>query len=85
MTKNATKLMQLVEDRSNLIKSINTQQTSLTKLTKEINNICHHPILIDKSSYSEGGYDYRSVSRKWEECTLCGKHFNSKETYGGFA
>lgn len=45
---------------------------------------CPHPTVSRKSSYSGGGYDYRSVTTDWQECTICGQRFNERKTYGGF-
>jgi len=49
------------------------------------------PIGIWRVSYSlsiqaasSGGFDYKSESTRWDECTICGKHFNSKTALGGF-
>ena len=45
---------------------------------------CPHPTVSRKSKYSSGGYDHRSVTIDWQECTICGQRFKERETYGGF-
>lgn len=45
---------------------------------------CTHDETVDKSEYSGGGYDYRSQTVTWEQCTLCGYRTNIRTQYGGF-
>lgn len=81
----ATALMKLVSKRDDLKASIEAQTNDLLAIQEKIAATCHHPITVKKSSYSPGGYDHTSRSCEWDECTICGAHFNSKETRGGYA
>lgn len=57
---------------------------NIVELQEFIVENCPHPTVSEKSDYYPGGYDYRSLSTNWLECTICGKRFNVKETYGSY-
>lgn len=81
----ATALMDLVAKRDRLEADIKAYSGELSSVRKQIVATCHHPITVKKTSYSPGGYDHTSRTCEWDECTICGAHFNSKETRGGYA
>jgi hypothetical protein len=63
---------------------ISTNLKKIVELQDFIVKNCPHSTVSRKSKYSSGGYDYRSVTTDWQECTICGQRFNERKTYGGF-
>lgn len=57
-----------------------TAKTRWYKLNKEVYENCHHPeeYLKPKSEYYEGGHMDTAHTEYWDECTICGRHFNKK-------
>lgn len=83
-SKKNAKLLALVEERTALTYQKQQLQDQIQAIEKKIKEDCHHPMLVAKDHYSSGGYDYRSESTTWDECTICGAKFNSKTTQGSF-
>jgi hypothetical protein len=54
--------------KTNKQRLISKHQIDLVKLL----STCEHWVFADKEGYTEGGYDYKSVSTYWKECTCCG-------------
>jgi hypothetical protein len=84
-SKKNTDLLNLVEERTALTYQKKQLEDEILTIDKKIKADCHHPLIIQKEHYSSGGYDYRSSSTTWDECTVCGKHFNSVTTEGSFS
>lgn len=64
----------------NLKQNISDMQAYLNSLLEE----CKHDNLIKKSKFYSGGYDHKSESHYWDECSCCGKMFNKEVSYGGY-
>ena len=60
---------------------INACHANLAILLKQ----CTHDERIPMSSYSDGGYGYRSESVIWDRCNLCGHESNIKTRYGSYS
>lgn len=84
MSTDITELMGLVETRDTIRARMITDGESLAKLTSKIVEICPHPTTVKKSHYVEGGYNDRSVTTHYDECTICGKRLNVREKMGGY-
>jgi hypothetical protein len=79
-----TELQKLIDTKKLFSDRINSDQEALLKIEASIRKTCPHPSTIKRTSYSSGGYDYRSVSKSWDQCTICEKVFNLKEVEGSF-
>jgi len=83
-SKKNAKLLNLVEERTALTYQKQQLQDQIQVIEKKIKADCHHPMLVEKDHYSSGGYEYRSESTTWDECTIYGAKFNEKNTQGSF-
>ena len=81
----ATKLMELVEKRSSLAEQITALELEARAVQERIAATCHHPIMVRKSSYISGGYDYQGEDRTWNQCTICGHTSSLKVVMTGFS
>lgn len=86
-----TSIVEAQEQIEGLRQASKIHEAEISRITKEIVALqdfivstCPHPAVSNKSKYSSGGYDYRSVTTYWQECTVCGQRFNEKEVYGGY-
>ena len=52
---------------------------------KEHQSICTHTNTTTEHSYSEGGYDYKSVTTYTYKCVRCNKILGTKEEIGSYA
>lgn len=75
-----TSIVEAQEKIATLRQTSKIHKAEISKILKEIVALqdhivktCPHPTVSKKSSYSSGGYDYRLVTKKWYECTICGK------------
>ena len=85
MSKRNTELLALVSERDSTRSKIQALHAELAKVEQQIKDTCHHPMLVNKQSYTSGGYDYQGEDRDWEECTICGHTQNLKIRFTGFA
>lgn len=74
-----------------ILKSINTLELKLKKITEEINTkkhvletICTHKEKIVVDDYVGGDYYNRSQYIKSTVCKICGKTLDKEIKYGGF-
>lgn len=56
------------------------------KLAVEIRKECFHPEsqLEKKESYFDGSYNDTAYTQYWDECSICGKHLNSRTKDHGY-
>lgn len=86
-----TSIVEAQEKIATLRQTSKIHEAEISKILKEIVTLqdhivktCPHPAVSRKSHYDSGGYEVRSITTVWQECAICGKRFNVKETYGGF-
>jgi hypothetical protein len=58
-------------------KRIEVLQKEIDEQQTELERKCTHPTYKEDRHYTEGGYDYVSVSSITHTCTLCGKVIKS--------
>lgn len=59
---------EFIKLKTNKQKLILKHQSELVKLL----GTCKHWTFVPKEDYTEGGYDYKSITIYWNECTCCG-------------
>lgn len=85
MNKNINKTFE--EDVIFLENKVSRHRKMLNNSTKQLNDYlkhCPHTERINKSVYSEGGYDYRSSTIYYSVCKICGDTEETHKEYGGF-
>jgi hypothetical protein len=70
--------------KNKLGEELNQQVTRIASLQKQLVDICTHPTFTVMSLYSCGGYDYRSQTKYWSECTICKKVIQEGKTEYGY-
>jgi hypothetical protein len=71
--------------KNKLGEELNEQVRKIVSLQKQLIELCPHPTTTGMSKYSRGGYDYRSQTKYWSECTICKKILlEGKTEYGYF-
>ena len=67
-----SEVIELLNKKVKLEKKIKKMHEEISSLNSLIKDNCNHPVLVEKSSWSYGGYDYQGVDRNWNACEICG-------------
>lgn len=78
------KFKQLLKEEKELRDQQSVIIQRLVEVMDEIRATCEHENMVQRSSYSYGGYDYQGEDRTWDECLHCGMKSNLKIRYTGF-
>lgn len=78
------KIARLRQTRKNHEEEISKIVREVVQLQSFIVDNCPHATISKKSLYTAGGYDHRSITKTWYECTTCGKVLDTKVEYGSF-
>jgi len=79
-----SEVIELLNKKVKLEKKIKKMYEEISSLNSLIKENCKHPVLVEKSSWSYGGYDYQGEDRNWEACETCGHTQDLKIRYTGF-